>query len=216
MSVDPSNPDIVYVSNATGIFFVSYNAGVTWRIINTMLAAWPHATATNNIPSATSSPTVTFSATPAEVLSWNSNQQGLVLFGYNAGGGGGPDGLGPLSLGSNGANYDSGGVNSTQFGFTYCPPRDGASSSQGVLIGDVIYMGCGGLVAIDAGQGTVTNPGIGLGDPGSQGSASKNVMFGSLHPAFLGGVWLTTDGNPENATLTTGGPDHIGSPKSFQ
>ena len=207
MYVDPANKDICYLSMAGGFFFVTYNGGDNWHPVMTMLNAWPHATATNDVAASVSPGPINFSAIPSDVLTFNSNTFGLILYAYNLGGGGGPDGLGPLSLGSNGLGWDNGGVNSTQFQPSRIAPRDGTTtSSPGVLTGDVIYFGAGGLVVIDDSNGTVTNPGIAQFGEGS-GLASKNVFFASLHPAFLGGaVWLTTDGNPEHATATTGGP----------
>ena len=177
MYVDPANPDIVYASNAMGIFFVSYNAGVTWRRPTTLLNAWPHATATGNVPANAGGAAITFSATPSEVLTFNSNKFGLALYGYNVGGGGGPDGLGPLAVGSNGQGNDTGTADKHNIYPQRIFPRDGAGSAQGILTGDVVYFGAGGVVCIDDSNGTVANPGIGLGDPGAKGLASCNVFF---------------------------------------
>ena len=195
---NPSNPDIsTIVTPATlrGFFFVTYNARrelayiVNDSGLSSNSAAPLRQLLTMTVPEYQYTGHIHFSATPAAALSYIFKSKCRIMPSIRltiTGGGGGPDGNGPLALGSNGQFYDDGDVDATHYFFNHSMPRTAGGPSgngnPGTLTGDVIYMGAGGACVIDGGSGTVANPGIALGDPGTSGTfASKYVLFGWFH-----------------------------------
>ena len=201
MRVDPANKDICYISNSTGVFFVTYNGGTNWHIVNTLLGALPHGNITADVNTGGST-TLTFSpAVPAGVTTWNGSQNGYFMYAYDANN--------PLALGSGGDGWDAiTGVSATQISVQRILPNTlGGSGPHGIISFDTVYFGVGGCVEIDDSQGTVPNPGL---DPGCTGVASANVYFGWMLPSTVNGFWYTTDGNPEHAfPMPSGGPPFV-------
>lgn len=189
MLVDPVNSDICYVTNSTGVLFVTYNAGVTWHNPDDLWNALPHAAANANSPIHGEPITLHFDSNAITVAVGTVTSGIDAVMAYNRDA--------PLSIGSNGSQDHVYSANATQVVVAGVEPRTlGGSTSAGspsVLAGDRIYFGKGALLAID-GSETVANPGIALGDPGASGLASKYIYIGYRAQALTDSLWHSADG----------------------
>ncbi len=192
IAIDPNNSQIIYVIYINGCIKVTYNGGTTWHTVSALLGALFSGTATANT---TSGGTVITMAGGNPINGISTSQ--FAAFDNNH----------ELAVGSNG-NFDwvsSGTSTTATIGRVQSASGGSGDGNAGVSNGDTIYFGLGLSVAIDGSSGTVTNPGIALGDSGASGVASKRVYFCFGHTQLL---WWTTNGDPESATVmpSTGVP----------
>ncbi len=203
MAVDPNNQDIVYISNQTGVFFVTYNGGTDWKTVDPLFAALPMqqtsgpaAAGQNNIPFASNAITKLL-GTVIPTMGSNS-----ALFAYNRDA--------PLTVGSNSLYYDNiSSASDVHIAVLVIQSRIKGGSTA-VMAGDRIYFGPGACVAIDGNSGTVPNPGIALGVPGATGVASKNIYFGWCHHQLVNSMWWSNDGGNKFNAMSGAHPYQIG------
>ena len=192
--IDPNNAQIIYVIGLSGVIKVTYNGGANWHVVSALLGALYHANANGG---QTSNGQIV-NLTPSNPI----NGIGTIQFAAY-------DLQNELAVGSNGGYDYVLASTSSSVTINRIQPNDGSGGNgkPGVVNNDDLYFGLGLSVTIDGSSGTVTNPGIALGDPNCSGSASKIVYFGFGHT----GMWWTWDGNPEHAAATpAGGPANLG------
>jgi len=176
--VDPNNADIVYVANATGVFFVTYNGGANWSIVKDALQALNFVTVSaSNAAPGNQRISINPDANAASAIKAG-RSGGFNIYAYNL--------QHPQAVGQNDI------VDQIITAVDKEILLTSWINSPGVTAGDQIYYGAGALVVIDGSSGTVPNPGIALGVPGASGVASKQIYFG--WPWGSRAMWQSKDG----------------------
>ena len=186
---DPLNRDVCYVMDPIGVVRRTLNGGTTWSIVNALLSMLPTATVVGNYFAGYGGATVTVNSNPV-MGAGGANSWGVY------------DVTNPLALGTD-PNFSLGfGGTSTTINCGPLATKDGSTGSgASVQNGDILRFGLAGGIEIDPSGGSVANP-------GGTGVISKIVYFGWSLGAS--GIYRTTDGDPEHATLISGSPASIG------
>lgn len=192
MVVDPNNKDVVWGMMYNGIVWVSYNGGVTIHIVQaladlTLLKCQATANCVLGLK------TITVDSNPV-AASFDYAHYGVYNMDHPFSLGGSSFGGGDMYLGGDATHVTVGNVQANN------PVGIGSFGDPAVVSGDHLYFGLNGCLMIDGSNGTVTNPGIALGDPGATGSASKYVYFCWMAGGG-GNVWSTQNAG---GTLSSG------------
>ena len=195
MWVDPNNNNIVWVMTFAGAVWVTYNGGQNFHLVRKLMnLAMPSCFATAD--TTTGLTTIAVDSNPMASAPF---QQFRCVF----------DADHPFAIG--GSVFDTyGGGSALVVGCSPIQRNDGVSPANygepGVISGDEIFIGNGGFVIGDPSFGTVTNPGIALGDSNCTGVASKRVYFGWYDGGT--GIYKT---NTAGGDLTSGNFSVVGS-----
>lgn len=132
MAVDPNNPDVLYISDSAGVIHRTFDGGSTWEQLNVSGGALAGVLPTAAATVTASGTTLTFAATPTEVV----NRAGYTVFPYNL----------TNRAAINFADQITGSTATTVTLF--------GAVSAAVQIGDIISFGSPACIAFDRSSGT--------------------------------------------------------------